>query len=279
MLARILARHGATLALCSRSLDELDAVADELRREVGATVVTGVVDVADVAGVRRWAHEVESALGPAFGLVNNAAIFGPVGRIDEVDLDAWRATLEVDVFGVANLTAAFVPAMVRHGGGSVVNLSGGGVGGPSVPSRASAYTSSKAAVAMLTETLAAELAPEGIRVNAVAPGSTPTLFMSEVLDVGPERAGSDLYEAVVQQQTEVFDLERLERLLVFLLSDESSWLTGKLIGARRDDLDGIRARRAELERSSLFALRRIDAGLYLEAGWTSVPPDDIGSVR
>jgi hypothetical protein len=103
--------------------------------------------------------------------------------------------------------------------------------------------------------------------------------MSEVLDVGPERAGSDLYEAVVQQQTEVFDLERLERLLVFLLSDESSWLTGKLIGARRDDLDGIRARRAELERSSLFALRRIDADLYLEAGWTSVPPDDIGSVR
>jgi NAD(P)-dependent dehydrogenase (short-subunit alcohol dehydrogenase family) len=155
--------------------------------------------------------------------------------------------------------------MVAAGAGSIVNLSGGGIGGPGVPPRASAYTSSKAAVAVLTETLAGELAGTGVRVNAVAPGNTPTGFMREVLAVGPDRAGSALFETARSQDREHPEPIGLEAMVLFLLSDDAAWVTGRLLSARRDPIDSLVARRAVIERSSLYRLRRIDADLYHEA--------------
>jgi NAD(P)-dependent dehydrogenase (short-subunit alcohol dehydrogenase family) len=162
-----------------------------------------------------------------------------------------------------------------------VNLSGGGIGGPHVLERASAYTASKAAVVMLTETWAAELRPLGVRVNAVAPGSVPTGFMAEVLGSGPERASTSLYEEAVQQQAQPqpSSLPELERLLLFLLSDESSWLTGKLISAHRDPVEALVARRAKLESSSLLMLRRIDDALYAETASPADRTQQAGTVR
>jgi len=270
-LGRATATHLASghsdLAICARTKDALDATA-ETCRALGSTVHAEVLDVADADAVRAFADRVEDRLGPARGLVNNAGVLGPVGPIDRVDMDEWREALLVSVAGVANACAGFVPQMRRSGGGSIVNLSGGGLGGPVVQSFLSAYTSSKAAVAVLTETLAAELVADGIRVNAVAPGGLATELMRPVLTAGREAAGEALYSTAVRiyEAGSASDDVPVEfaTLLDFLLSPGSAWLTGRLLSARWETVERLLDARDRISATSLFTLRRIDDALYTE---------------
>lgn len=262
-----LASGHANLAICARTKDALDATAQACRA-LGSTVHAEVLDVADADAVRSFADRVEERLGPARGLVNNAGLLGPVGPIDRVDMDEWREALLVNVAGVANSCAGFVPQMRRSGGGSIVNLSGGGLGGPGVQSFLSAYTSSKAAVAVLTETLAADLMADGIRVNAVAPGGLATELMRPVLAAGSEAAGEALYSTAVK----IYETARASddipvdfaTLLDFLLSPGSAWLTGRLLSAKWETVERLLDARDRIATTSLFALRRIDDALYTE---------------
>jgi 3-oxoacyl-[acyl-carrier protein] reductase len=265
-IAHLLAADGASLALCARGEGELWAAADEIRRKYNTQVLVSSLDVRDADAVRAFAHDSRRVLGPAYALVNNAAVLGPVGRIDSVDLDEWQRALEINVAGVANLCVAFAPQMAEFGRGSIINVSGGGTGGPNVPGGVSAYTTAKAAVVALTETLAKELAPSKIRVNAIAPGPLPTGFLNPVLEAGPEVAGAALYQeatGTTEAPDDVVDVsERLASLLRYLLSDESEWLTGKLVSARWDSVESLRANEARLRTTSLLTLRRIDDTLF-----------------
>jgi NAD(P)-dependent dehydrogenase (short-subunit alcohol dehydrogenase family) len=260
------AQGGASLALCARGADELEAVAASIRDAHGTEVLTAAVDVADEAAVRRFADAVAQWARPVRAVINNAGMLGPVGRLDTLDLGGWRTAFSVNVVGVVHVTAAFVPLMTS--GGSVVNLSGGGVGGRGVQSHISAYTTAKGAIATLTETLARELAPLGIRVNAIAPGALGTELMRPVLDAGPERTSPELYETArriyegAPDRAPVNLDDRATQLLDFLLDDASVNVTGRVLSARWDRLEDLRA--PALENSSRFTLRRIDEDLFVE---------------
>lgn len=266
-VAHLLAGQGAAIAICARGERELRTAAEELRRDHGREVFAGALDVRDARAVAEFADATERELGASFALINNAAVLGPVGAIDEIDLDEWTRALEINVAGVVNMCAAFAPQMARAGGGAIVNLSGGGIGGPGVPDRVSAYTTSKAGVVMLTETLARELIPSAIRVNAIAPGPLPTGFLRAVLEAGPQAVSDELFAmatATAGSATGDFDGvdEPLASLLLFLLSDESSWLTGKLVSARWETVEGLQVAAEEIRKTSLFTLRRIDGTLF-----------------
>jgi NAD(P)-dependent dehydrogenase (short-subunit alcohol dehydrogenase family) len=269
-IADLLAGQGAALALCARGERELQATAEELRREHGREVLAAALDVREASAVTDFARAAERQLGAAYALVNNAAVLGPVGAIDEIDLGEWARALEVNVVGVVNMCAAFAPQMARAGGGAIVNLSGGGIGGPGVPDRVSAYTTSKGGIVMLTETLARELRPSAVRVNAIAPGPLPTGFLRPVLDAGPGAVSDDLFATARAMgasgtvEREGVD-KRLASLLLFLLSNESSWLTGKLVSARWESVEGLRAAEEQIRKTSLFTLRRIDGSLFRES--------------
>jgi NAD(P)-dependent dehydrogenase (short-subunit alcohol dehydrogenase family) len=264
VIAMRFAARGARLVLCSRSQAELERTAAEIVERHGVEVKAQPTDVTDIGALSELASRVARS-GPAFALINCAAVLGPVGRIDQVDQQRWRDALTINLAGIAATCAAFVPQMIAGGGGSIVNLSGGGIGGPNLPGRISAYTSSKAGVAALTESLGEELAPLGIRVNAVAPGPVGTGFMREVLDAGPEGAGADLYRTTLRQQDVSEPSDQLLDLIEFVVSPESSPLTGKLLSARWDDLESLRTHVSELSQSSTLTLRRIDGTLYSEA--------------
>jgi 3-oxoacyl-[acyl-carrier protein] reductase len=269
-IADLLAGQGAALAVCARGERELQAAAEELRREHGREVFAAALDVRDERAVADFARATEQELGAAYALVNNAAVLGPVGAIDEIDLGEWARALEVNVVGVLNMCAAFAPHMARAGGGAIVNLAGGGIGGPGVPDRIGAYTTAKAGVVMLTETLARELLPLAVRVNAIAPGPLPTGFLRPVLDAGPGAVSEDLFAtATALGASATDDLEgvdeRLTSLLLFLLSDESSWLTGKLVSVRWESVERLRAAKEQIRKTSLLTLRRIDGTLFCES--------------
>jgi NAD(P)-dependent dehydrogenase (short-subunit alcohol dehydrogenase family) len=269
-IADLLAGQGAALAVCARGERELQAAADELRRRYGREVFAAALDVRDETAVAEFARAAERELGAAYALVNNAAVLGPVGGLHEIDLAEWTRALEVNVVGVVNMCAAFAPQMARAGGGAIVNLSGGGIGGPSAPDRITAYTTSKAGVVMLTEALARELLPSAVRVNAIAPGPLATGFLRPVLEAGPWAVSNDLFAtATAMGSSATGELEgvdkRLASLLLFLLSDESSWLTGKLVSARWESVEGLRAAKEQIRKTSLFTLRRIDGSLFRES--------------
>jgi NAD(P)-dependent dehydrogenase (short-subunit alcohol dehydrogenase family) len=262
LLALELAAHGADLVLCARTREELEATAREMRASYAVDALVRVADVTDTQAIGELATEVASRR-PAYGLVNCAAVLGPVGRIDQVQPSSWREAIMVNLVGTATCCAAFAPQMIGAGKGSIVNLSGGGVGGPHVPERISAYTASKAGVASLTETLGHELAPN-VRVNAVAPGPVPTGFMRDVLDGGPDVAGERLYEATVRQHARPPSPDRFLELMIFLLSDRSAPITGKLLSAQWDPLESLAVGAMEITDSSRFTMRRIDEVLYGE---------------
>jgi len=279
-IAEHLASRDADLALCARTASELDAAAAAIRSRCGVRVLPMVADVADELAVASFARTVEAEFGSVFAVINNAGILGPVGSIHEVALNDWRAALSINVLGVAHMIAAFVPLMATSGG-SIINLSGGGIGGTGIQSHLSAYTTSKGAIAALTETIAAELAPLGIRINAIAPGALPTQLMKPVLSAGPASAGEQLYEAARRlyetAEGRVQLDEKLAGLIDLLLDDSARGLTGRILSARWDSIETLRSQLPRLAHSSLFTLRRIDGHMFVEhevvesTGTTSPP--------
>jgi NAD(P)-dependent dehydrogenase (short-subunit alcohol dehydrogenase family) len=250
--------------MCSPRATELEAGAGDLHDRFGTETIVAEVDVADAAAVRALAARVARELGPADVLVNNAGVLGPVGPFVDVDLAEWAATIRIDLVGPVHAIAAFAPQMLEAGRGRIVNLSGGGTGGGTVAPRISAYTTAKAALVALTETVARELAP-AVKVNAIAPGAIATSFGDGILAAGPETSGADLYEATRSQGAEPDAIDRFLDLLEFVLSPDAAWLTGRLLSARWDPPDALRGRRAEILDSDLLTLRRVDGDLVVDA--------------
>jgi NAD(P)-dependent dehydrogenase (short-subunit alcohol dehydrogenase family) len=264
-VARRLAGRRAALAICARDDEMLQQVAAELRAAYGAEVLAVAADMAQADDVASFATTILDRFGPPEGVVCNAALLGPVGPLAGTDMGRWDHTVRVNVTGPAILLSIVAGPMAQARRGSIVTLSGGGLGGPSLAPNTSAYLASKAAVVVLTEALAKELAASGVRVNAVAPGRVNTGFNQEVLDVGPAVAGEQLFDDVHRALLDTMTTpERFLDLLDFLLSDESSWLTGRLLSARWDSPASLRERRAAIESSDLLRLRRIDDDLYAE---------------
>ncbi len=263
-IAEALAGEGANLALCARSADELEATERLLRSRHGVGTLSRTVDVSDEAAVRRFADEVLAQFSRVDLLVNNAGTYGPVGPLTEVDIAGWVGSVSVNLFGVVHAIRAFAPAMIRRGEGRIINVAGGGVGGPNPPINVSSYTSSKAAVACLTETISRELAAYGIAVNALAPGAVGTRLIDSVIEAGPELAGTELYERTVEQRACGEPIERVGEAAVLLALAPTPRLTGKLLSVKWDDLERVVQEGESLNRTSMYALRRIDGVLFAE---------------
>jgi NAD(P)-dependent dehydrogenase (short-subunit alcohol dehydrogenase family) len=263
LIADRLAAEGADLVLGARTRTEVERTAADIAERHSVDVVASPVDVTRPEEVAALAASVAKRRA-AYALFNCAAVLGPVGRIDQVDVHRWRDAVMVNLVGTAVCCAAFVPQMAAAGDGVIVNFSGGGVGGSGLHGRISAYTAAKAGVVALTEGLSKELAEHGIRINAVAPGAIRTTFMDEVLAGGPERAGASLYETTVQQHDGPDHSDDLLAMVLFLVSPTSRAISGKFLSARWDDLSELGSHAAGASGSSLLTLRRIDDVLYRE---------------
>jgi 3-oxoacyl-[acyl-carrier protein] reductase len=195
-------------------------------------------------------------------LVNNAAVQGPIGPLDSVDFSAWCEVFQTNLFAPAFLAAEFAKRMRPVGGGKIISISGGGATGPRPDF--SAYAASKTALVRLTETLAEELKPYAIDVNAVAPGAMNTRMLEEVLSAGRDAAPRE-YDAAVKRANEGgVPPAKAAELVVFLASPASDGITGRLISAVWDDWANLPAHKDELAKSDVYTLRRVvpkDRGL------------------
>jgi 3-oxoacyl-[acyl-carrier protein] reductase len=252
-IALTFGREGAHLVLASRTLSEVEATALEARSE-GRQALAMKVDVSLRQEVEAMVASTLAEFGRIDILVNNAAVQPPIGPLWENDSDEWLRTVLINLGGVFLCCRAVVPAMIRQGGGKIINLSGGGASSPRP--YLTAYAASKAAVVRLTETLAEEVKEFGIQVNAIAPGAASTRMTEEILAAGSAAGAVALAEAR-QAKEEARTPELAVELAVFLASDESDGLTGKLISAVWDDWRGMKEYIEEILSSDVWTLRRV----------------------
>jgi len=223
-VAQLAAVRGYDVAITYRSEREAAEQVLARCRASGAAAVACQGDVALEAEVVRLFDEAEAALGPVSHVVNNAGITGKSSRLDQASTDAIRACIDINVLGalwVAREAARRLPKSRGGQGASIVNISSVAAGLGS-PNEYVWYAASKGAIDSLTIGMAKELAPEGIRVNAVSPGMTKTeIHERSTQDAGRlERLRPNIPLGRIGEPMEIAEA------VLFLMSDHAAYITG-----------------------------------------------------
>lgn len=255
LLAQYLAHLGYNLCLISRNEVLLRKLTAKLSSETGRQVIPIVCDLSDQKAVEKLIPSVKSSVPSLETLINNAAIHGPIGKVWENNWKLWQEVIQVNLLAPVFLCRACIPLM-QEKGGSIINISGGGATSPRP--NFSAYATAKAGLVRFSETLAAEVNHFGIRVNCISPGPMKTALLSEVVEQGENASGQkefDLAEEVLKNGGT--DMNRVADLIFFLISEQGSKVTGKLISAVWDDWKMWQQHLDELNFSDVYTLRRI----------------------
>ena len=227
-----LAAEGCRLSLCARGKEGLEQVAQEVHGR-GAEALALVVDVTNEGDARRWVEETRNRFGQVDVLVNNVGGSRPGGNL-AASREDWHGGFALNFFSALDLCRLVVPLMREQKSGCIINIAsiyGREWGGPMT------YNAAKAAMISLSKEMARELAPQGIRVNSVAPGSI--LFPGGSW----ERRQKENPQAIATfVKTEIpfgrFGTpEEVADVVVFLASDRACWVSGACI-----NVDGCQSR-------------------------------------
>lgn len=220
-IALTLARHGANVVLIDVS-DKIFDVLNEVEK-IGVRGLAIKCDVSNVNDVEKAVKEAVNKFGRVDILVNNAGIY-PYKALMEMSEKDWARVLDINLKGTFLMTKAIVPKMIEQKYGKIINIAsiaGSMIGYPSLTH----YSASKAGVVGFTRALALELAQYGINVNAISPGP--------ILTEGTSVVGltKELYEQTIRTIPlgRMGKPEDIANLVVFLASDESSFITGQNI--------------------------------------------------
>ncbi len=219
-LARAYAQAGAKVVLASRKVEGLQAVADSITAAGGAAIAVAA-HMGDTAAIHNLIDQTVGVYGGVDIVVNNAATnphFGPLLSSEE---SMWDKTLDVNLRGYFRLIREAVPHFIQRGGGKVINVAS--VAGITPSLGMGLYGISKAAVIMLTKTLAVELAGQNIQVNAIAPGFIRTRFSQAIW-------GNEALNKLIVERTPAGRMAAPEELIgiaLYLASPASSFTTGQ----------------------------------------------------
>lgn len=258
-IAKSLLEKGANIILVARSVDLLNSVRDSLLPlcRNGQSIFPVGCDVSKTSEVDSLIEQTLNYFSNIDILINNASIFGPMGSLENVSWSAWTETINVNLLGSVYMCRMAIPHLKKSPRGKIINIAGGGAAKP-YPSIC-AYATSKSAIIRFTEELAAEMRAYRIDVNAIAPGPLNTRFVDEAIKAGPEKLGNALYEQILLiRESGGTPFEIAANLCIYLASNTSDGVTGKLISARFDDWENLHKNIDNLNNTEIFTLRRID---------------------
>jgi 3alpha(or 20beta)-hydroxysteroid dehydrogenase len=181
----------------------------------------------DVTKIEDWENvlvKTNKKFGPVDILVSNAGVGGPHAKIEDLSAEDYMTTINVDLNGVFLGMKTLIPHMLKNGGGSIINISSvAGLRHDAVAPNA-AYTTSKHGVIGLTRAGAAEYAKEGVKINAVAPGTVLTPMLKEALsEEEQEQVGS------ISPIGRFAEIEEISNAIIYLASDKSSYVNGEVL--------------------------------------------------
>lgn len=225
-IAETLSNLGARVAICDISADAVKGVAG--RFEIAETA-----DVSVDADVDRFFGRVADEFGGLDALINNAGIAGPTGGVDEIDPADWRSCIEVGLTGQFLCARRAVPMLKQAGGGSIVAMSS--AAGRFGYAFRTPYSAAKFGVIGFAKSLAKELGPHGVRVNAILPGIIEGPRIEKVISDRAEQVGIS-NEAMTDRYLQNISLRRMTSpydvasMVAFLLSDAGINVSGQSLG-------------------------------------------------
>ncbi|GAB3354724.1 MULTISPECIES: SDR family NAD(P)-dependent oxidoreductase [Amycolatopsis] len=227
--AKLFAEEGAAVAVLDVAAAAAKETVDAIQ-QAGGTAIAVTADITDARAVDAVFDRIERELGSVGVLYNNAGV-NSAGSVVDAEEDDWDRCMAVNVKGTFLCARAAARQMVRSGKGSIVNQ--GSVAALVGVANFAAYCASKGAVVALTRSMSVDLAPKGVRVNAICPGTVYTPLMEPMLTA---RGGGDL-EKGLAMTTAKYPIGRLgtpaeiANVALFLSSDEAAFLTGSVVAA------------------------------------------------
>ena len=226
-----LAREGSLVMISGRKHDALQATAEEIRRQTGATVATSVADAAKAEDIIRLMAVARERFGQIDCVVSNAG-GPPAGRFDALDDETWLTAINLILMRAVRSVRAALPHLRAQGGGSITFIESQSV--KHAIDGLLLSNSIRLAVCGLTKTLAHELGPENIRVNVMCPGSTDTARIRQLAVLNAARNQTTI-EAELKLQGSTIPLRRIARaeefgrVCAFIASPAASYVTGAAI--------------------------------------------------
>lgn len=217
------AAEGARVVLAARSQPQLEALADRIRAD-GGDALAVVTDMSRPADLEQLVNQTLARFGRIDGLINNAGV-NYVKPFLEIDPAEWQSVLDVDLTGSFLLTQLCARRMHKQGGGgSIVQIAS--VHTHASLAGAAAYDAAKCGMVGFSKAAAVELAPFGIRVNILSPGLCETEIWKDIVAAAPsEKECRDYWNANIPGERLIAP-EEVAKCCIFLLSDESSSVTG-----------------------------------------------------
>ena len=249
-IAETFARAGASVALVARSPGELADAASAIAA-TGATAVAHAADVTNEAAMRHVIENVRASLGEISILVNNAGSIGPIGPFGDAAIDDWWRCVEVNLRGTIVCTNLVMHELAARGRGRILNIVSGA--GAASLTYFSAYVASKTAVVRWTEAVAAELAPYGVRMFAMEPGTTATAMSNFSLTSEAGRRWIPWFKGIFDAGLDV-PMERVTTRALDLATGRGDALSGRYLPLN-EDLDTMVAHAREIREGSLYSLR------------------------
>ena len=222
-VARLFAQHGARVVVHGRDVAALAAVRSDIERS-GGTAIDVVADVTRFADIEAMRRRIEDELGPVDVLVANAGgSFTPPGPLEETSEEGWNASVAGNLTATFLTIKSFLPGMKQRQSGNIITVSSAAARRPH-PRSPIPYAAAKAGIQMLTQHLATQVGPHGIRVNCVAPETILT-----------ERNEERIPGAQKQALAETHPIRRLgtpedvARAALYLASEDAGWVTGIIL--------------------------------------------------
>ena len=249
-MARAFAGEGAKLALVARSADVLESRCAELSR-LGARVQAWPADVTDPAGMARVINEVERELGPIDVLINNAGAIGPIGPMADVAHEDWWRCVEINLRGTAIGMQIVLPRMCSRGRGRVINVVSGGA--TTANTYFSAYVAAKTAVVRLTECAASEVAPYGVKLFSLEPGTVATDMSGYSVESVDGRRWIPWFKRIFTEGLAASEERVAERAIAIARGDADA-LSGRYLPLA-SELAALSANARRIEEEQLYSLR------------------------
>ncbi len=247
------AAAGARVGLVARSQSELDLAKLEIEH-AGGTALKIRADVRDFEQVSAAVERINAAYGGVHILLAAAAVQGPIGPFAEEKPKSWADVINTNILGVMHSIRAVLPAMIEKRHGKIIVLSGGGAS-TSRPNFAP-YAASKAAIVRLVECIADEVREHNVQINCLAPGGSYTSMTDEILKAGERAGAAEIQDAEDVRLTGGVTAEKQIKLALFLASERSNHVSGKIIHVN-DDWKKLEHDNA---RPDAFTLRRLVKG-------------------